>query len=213
MFFKKEFNLKKNVKLIKGGSGINFKKLNKIKKNKAKNIVFSGRLVFNKGIKEYIEAAKELKNDFPDWNFLIYGTRDYLSRDKFNLDDYKREIKEKVIIYKGYEKDVGNIIKNTTIFCLPSYREGMPKSVLEASAAGIPCVVSDAPGCKESIINRSTGLIVKTKNSKDLIKKIRELINKPKLRNIMSQNAKKFAKEEASIEKITKTIFNIYEKK
>ena len=63
----------------------------------------------------------------------------------------------------GY-KNIIKILENTTIFCLPSYREGMPKSVLEASAAGIPCVVSDSPGCKESIKHNVTGLTFKNKN-------------------------------------------------
>ena len=87
----------------------------------------------------------------------------------------------------------------------------MPKSVLEAAAAGIPSVVSDAPGCKESVINNSTGLIVKSRNTKDLVKKIRELIVNPKLRNIMSQNAKKFASKDAPIKKVTREIFRTYE--
>ena len=89
----------------------------------------------------------------------------------------------------------------------------MPKSVLEAAAAGIPCIVSDAPGCRESVINNKTGFIVKTRDHKDLINKIRKLIINPKLRNIMSHNSRKFVKKDASILKVTKKIFDIYEEK
>ena len=213
-FFLNHFNLKNRIKLIKGGSGINLNKYNKIKARKnIKNVVFSGRLVINKGVREFIEAAKTLKKEFPSWNFLIYGASDYQSHDEINLDDYKYEIKNKIIILKGYEKNIVKILKNSSIYCLPSYREGMPKSVLEASAAGIPCVVSDAPGCKESVINNKTGFVVKTRDYKDLINKIRKLIINPKLRNIMSHNSRKFVKKDASILKVTKKIFDIYEEK
>ena len=86
----------------------------------------------------------------------------------------------------------------------------MPKSVLEACAAGIPCVVSNAPGCKDSVINNETGLVAKTMNYRDLAHKIVSLIENPKLRNKLSHNAKKFVKKDASLEKVTKKIFEIY---
>ena len=191
LFFKKHFMLKKNIVLIKGGSGIDLKSIQKVKNKNVKNVVFSGRLVKNKGIIEFIEAAKILKSKFPKWKFLIYGANDYLSHDKFDLNKYKKEIKEKTIIYMGYKKNIIKILENTTIFCLPSYREGMPKSVLEASAAGIPCVVSDSPGCKESIKHNVTGLTFKNKNYIDLSKKIEKLILNPNLQKKFSRNGKK----------------------
>ncbi len=212
LFFKKNFKLKKNVILIKGGSGVNLKIIQKIKRKNVKNVVFSSRLVRNKGIIEFIEAAKILKPKFPEWKFLIYGANDYLSHDKFDLNKYKKEIKNKTIIYMGFKKNINKILENTTIFCLPSYREGMPKSVLEASAAGIPCIVSDSPGCKEAIENNLTGLIAKTKNYKDLSKKIEKLILNPYLQKKFSINGKKFSKINSSIEKVTQSIFNLYER-
>ena len=213
-FFKKNFNYKKKINYIKGGSGIDLNYFSKIKlKQNSKNIVFSGRLVKNKGIIEFIEAAKILKKDFPKWNFIIYGAKDYLSHDAFKLEDYKNELMNKTIIYKGFEKNIKKILNDTTIFCLPSYREGMPKSVLEALAAGIPCVVSDAPGCAESVKNNTTGLIFKTQDYNDLVRKLKKLIINSNLRNFMSINAKKFVKKDASILKVTKKIFEIYGEK
>ena len=64
-------------------------KFNKLKVIKSKNIVFSGRLVKNKGITEFINAAILLKKKYPDWSFVIYGAKDYISHDEFNIDDYK----------------------------------------------------------------------------------------------------------------------------
>ncbi len=211
LFLKEKYNLRDRVKLITGGSGIDLNKFNKLKIKKNKNIVFSARLVKNKGITEFINAAILLKKIYPDWNFLIYGAKDYLSHDEFNLNNFKELIKNKIIFYKGYKENVASILQNSCIFCLPSYREGMPKSVLEASAAGIPSVVTNTVGCKEAIINNKTGLLVKLKDYKDLSLKIEMLIKNKNLRNSFSKNAKKFARINSSLKLVTKKIFNLYE--
>ena len=210
-FLMKKFNLKKNIKLIKGGSGIDIKKFTRIKRKNNKNIVFSARLVRNKGINEFIRAAKKLKKNYPEWNFLIYGASDYKSHDSFNLENHKDEIKKKIIIYKGYKTNIPKILTNTEIFCLPSYREGLPKSVLEAAASGIPCVVSNAVGLKESVINNKTGLLFKNKSYIDLANKLEYLMVRPKKRNLFSLNARNFVKNFASINSVTREIFKIYE--
>ena len=208
---KNKFNIKNNIKLIKGGSGIHLDKFLKIKRIKNKNVVFSARLVLTKGIGEFIIAAKILKRKYPEWNFLIYGTNDYKSNDNFNIKDFSKEIKEGIIEYKGYTTNLLKILKNTEIFCLPSYREGFPKSILEASASGIPCVVSNSIGCRESVINNKTGLLFKNKDHNDLIKKISFLIENPKKRSEFSKNARNSVKKFASIKTVTKEIFKIYE--
>jgi glycosyltransferase involved in cell wall biosynthesis len=212
-FFKNKFNLKNNIKLIKGGSGININKYYKIKPKNYKNIVFSGRIVENKGVNEFILAAIKIKKNFPDWNFLIYGAKDYLSHDQIDLELFNKAIKNKDILYKGFETNIKKILKNTSIFCLPSYREGMPKSVMEASAAGIPSVVSDAIGSRDSILPNKTGLLFKNKDYNDLILKLEKIIKNKKLRNFFSKNAKKHARDNFSINEVTKNIFKIYEKR
>ena len=209
-YLAKEFNILKKVKLIKGGSGIILDKFTKIKRVKNKNIVFSARLVKSKGIIEFIKASKILKNKFPNRNFLIYGADDYKSHDTFKINDFKEFLDKKIILIKGYETNIVKILKNTEVFCLPTHREGFPKSVMEAGAAGIPCVVSDAVGSKESIINNKTGLLFKNRDYKDLAKKLEYLICNQKKRVFFSKNSKLFLKKFASIYIITKKIFKIY---
>ena len=143
---------------------------------------------------------------------MIYGAKDYISHDSFYLDNYKDLIKRKIIIYKGYKENVGYILRNSCIFCLPSYREGMPKSVLEASAAGIPSIVSNTVGCREAVVNNKTGLFSKPKDYRDLSLKIEKLIKNKKLKNFFSKNAKNFVKKNSSLQVVTKKIFNLYEK-
>ena len=120
-------------------------------------------------------------------------------------------MEKKTIEYKGYTTNLNSILKNSEIFCLPSYREGMPKSILEAAAAGVPCIVSNAIGIKESIINNKTGLLFRNKDYKDLAKKISYLINNPKKRKEFSIRGKLFVKKFASINTVTNKVFQIYE--
>ena len=86
----------------------------------------------------------------------------------------------------------------------------MPKSTLEALASGIPIVTSDAIGCRDSVIPNKTGLICKTGSYKSLASKIEKLITNPKLRKKFSINAKKYAKNNISINNVTKNIFKVY---
>lgn len=202
-----------NIFLIKGGSGVDsryFKKI-KITKNN-KNVLMLSRIVKSKGIYEYLEAARILKKKYPNWNFNLAGPLDYLTPDKIDLNYFDYFLRNKIINYLGYTEDPIKLYKNAEIFCLPSYREGMPKTVLEASAVGLPIVTTNTAGCKESIVINRNGLLCKKKNFMDLSNKIEILIKDRKLRNRMKIFSKKYAYKYYRISKVTETIFRLYEK-
>jgi glycosyltransferase involved in cell wall biosynthesis len=212
-FLINNFNLKvKDIILIKGGSGIYLEKYKKIKKKKSKNIIMVSRILKNKGIIEFCKAAELLKKKYPEWKFILIGTKDYLSPDTIDDQIINYYVKNKIIKLLGYKKNIINILSSSEIFCLPSYREGMPKATLEALAAGVPVVTSDAVGCRESIINNYNGYICKTGSYLSLANKIEKLILDPKKRKIFSKNAINFARRNFSIKDITNKIYNIYEK-
>ncbi len=198
--------------MIKGGSGIYLEKYKKIKKKKSKNIIMVSRILKNKGIIEFCKAAELLKKKYPEWKFILIGTKDYLSPDTIDDQIINYYVKNKIIKLLGYKKNIINILSSSEIFCLPSYREGMPKATLEALAAGVPVVTSDAVGCRESIINNYNGYICKTGSYLSLANKIEKLILDPKKRKIFSKNAINFARRNFSIKDITNKIYNIYEK-
>ena len=209
---KKKFDISKNdIIKIKGGSGIDLKKYSKIKKIKTKNIVMVSRVLKNKGALEYFKAAELLKIKYPEWQFIIIGSLDYNSPDKinYNIIDYYR--KNNIIIFKGYKKDIRTYLAKTEIFCLPSHREGMPKATLEALAVGIPVVTSNTIGCRESILPNKNGLLCKSQNYKSLAKEIEKLILNPKLRKNFSKNARVYAKNNFSINDVSKKIYKVYE--
>ena len=214
IYFKKILKLNfNNIFLIKGGSGVDpryFKKIKIIKNNR--NVLMLSRIVRSKGVREYLEAAKILKKKYPDWNFNLVGPIDYSTPDKIDLNYFNYFLRNKIINYLGFAKDSLRFYKNAEIFCLPSYREGMPKTVLEASAVGLPIITTNVAGCKESIVVTKNGLLCKTKNYKDLSNKIEILIKDKKLRNKMKVFSKTYAYKYYKINKVTDTIFRLYEK-
>jgi glycosyltransferase involved in cell wall biosynthesis len=202
-----------NIFLIKGGSGVDpryFKKIKIIKNNR--NVLMLSRIVRSKGVCEYLEAAKILKKKYPDWNFNLVGPIDYSTPDKIDLNYFNYFLRNKIINYLGYAKDSLVFYKKAEIFCLPSYREGMPKTVLEASAVGLPIITTNVVGCKESIVINKNGLLCKKKNYKDLSKKLEILIKDRKLRNRMKVFSKIYAYKYYRVNKVTETIFGLYEK-
>jgi len=202
-----------NIFLIKGGSGVDsryFKKVKIIKNNR--NVLMLSRIVRSKGVCEYLEAAKILKKKYPFWNFNLVGPIDYLTPDKIDLNYFNYFLKNKIINYSGFAKDSLKFYKNAEIFCLPSHREGMHKTVLEASAVGLPIITTNVVGCKESIVKNQNGLLCKKKNYKDLSNKIEILIKDRKLRNRMKNFSKTYAYKYYRVNKVTETIFRLYEK-
>jgi len=199
-----------NLHLISGGSGVDLNKFNSKNRKNTKNILMISRITKNKGAIEYFKSAELLKKKYKDWNFIIVGTNDYKTPDRIEIEYLKSLKKKKIIKFVGYKQDVSKILKKTEIFCLPSYREGMPKVVLEALSSGVPVVTTNVPGCKESIMNNYNGLLCKPYDHLDLSKKIEKLILNKKLRKKFSINASNYAKKKFSITSVTKNIYKIY---
>jgi len=214
IYFNKILNLNfNNIFLIKGGSGVDpryFKNIKIIKNNR--NVLMLSRIIRSKGVCEYLEAARILKKKYPDWNFNLAGPIDYLTPDKIDLNYFNYFLRNKIINYLGFAKDSLSFYKNAEIFCLPSYREGMPKTVLEASAVGLPIITTNVVGCRESIVINKNGLLCKKKNYMDLSNKIEILIKDRKLRNRMKIFSKTYAYKYYKVNKVTETIFSLYEK-
>ena len=168
------------------------------------------RIVANKGVIEFLKAAEILKKKYSDWEFVIVGGLDYKSSDliyKNILDEFK---KNNIVTIYDYKPDVSKFFQKAEIFCLPSYREGMPKTVLEASSCGIPVVTTNTVGCRDSIVNNYTGLLCKPYDHKDLAKKIEILIKDKNLRKKLGKNGKKHAKTNFAISTVTSKIFSLY---
>lgn len=211
-FIKNKKISRKKLSYIYGGSGISLEKSFKVQFSKKKKIVLMvARLVKSKGVIEYLSAAEFLKKKFPKWIFCLCGPNDYKSIDIVNFSLIKDFQKRKIINYLPYQENLSKIYKKSSIFVLPSYREGFPKTIMEASYYGNAIVTTNSIGTKEAIIPQKTGLLCKLYSSKDLAKKIEYLIVDKKKRYSFGNNANIFAKKKFDIRIITKKIFKNYE--
>ena len=138
--------------------------------------LFIGRLIYDKGIREYIEATKLLKNKFPYTVFNILGPlyeNNATAISKETLDNW---IKDERIIYLGQTDSVEDVIGLVDCVVLPSYREGLSKVLIEASSMGLPIVTTNVPGCRDVVIDNETGFLCEVNNSKDLADKMAKVL-------------------------------------
>jgi glycosyltransferase involved in cell wall biosynthesis len=163
------------------------------------------RLLRDKGVVEYVEAAKTLKSRHPRAVFLLLGPLDSnpAAISKSTLDAWQRE---GIIDYLGSTDDVRPFIRSASVYVLPSYREGTPRTVLEAMAMGLPVVTTDAPGCRETVTDGDNGFIVPVKDVAALASAMERFIEDPSLINRMGQRGREIAVEKYDVHKVNAVI-------
>nr|WP_277398223.1 glycosyltransferase family 4 protein [Neobacillus citreus] len=163
--------IKKDKCELVNGSGVNMDKYPPVDFPETFTFFMLSRVLHSKGIREYLEAAKKVKEKYPDVRFMLLGAveniQDSLKRQE--LDPY---IENGIIDYFDETNDVASFYKQCSVYVLPSYREGTPRTVLEAMAMGRPIITSDAPGCRETVIEEKNGFLVPVKNSDLLANKM-----------------------------------------
>lgn len=135
------------------------------------------RLYREKGCREYIEAANFVKKIFPEVCFRLIGAPD-ANPNSFSKADVENLLKDKVVEYVRHSDDVREHLKISSVYVLPSYREGIPRSTLEAMAMGRPIITTDSPGCRETVVNGENGLLVAARDSRSLATAMLSLIAK-----------------------------------
>lgn len=174
------------------------------------SFIFIARLLAEKGIFEYIEAAKIVKQKYPKIIFKIIGGLDQenpYGLTKQQLDDV---ITTGLVDYPGFVIDVANHIQDSAVFVLPSYyREGVPRSTQEAMAIGRPVITTDVPGCRETVVDGLNGFLVPKWNPEALAEKMCYFIENPEQINIMGKESYKIAKEKFDVELVNKKLFEI----
>jgi glycosyltransferase involved in cell wall biosynthesis len=198
------------VKLLKG-SGVklqNFLNLNE--PGGIPTICLAARLLWDKGIHEYIEAARLLKERGIHARFLLAGELDPNNPTSLNSKDINIIKDEGNVEILGYIKDIPKLYNMSHIICLPSYREGLPKGLIEAAAASRVVVTTDVPGCRDAVIPNKTGLIVPVKNPEKLADAFQWLIENPEKRLEMGVAGRKLAEKEFLIENVVQKHLDIY---
>ena len=162
----KNLNIITNKKThVVNGSGVDLEYYSPTKLPSQNIFLMLSRLVADKGVIEYCEAAREIRAKYPEIIFNLAGSFDPNPSAK-KYHQIKTFIDNKDINYLGQVNDVREILNNCKFYVLPSYREGTPRSILEAMSIGRPIITTDTTGCKETVINGVNGFLVPIKDKK-----------------------------------------------
>lgn len=165
------------------------------------------RLIRDKGIGEYVEAARNLKKRYPHVNFRLLGPFDTnptaISRSE--VVAWEGEGVE----YLGETSDVRPYLATSSVFVLPSYREGTPRSVLEAMSIGRPVITTDAPGCRETVCDGVNGFLVPVKDAVAIAKAMEEFILRPQIIREFGARSRRIAEEKYDVREVNRVILRI----
>jgi glycosyltransferase involved in cell wall biosynthesis len=199
------------VELIKG-SGVNLKNFTNLEEPLGiPTICIATRLLREKGIYDFVSAADLLVKKGIKARFYLAGDIDVHNPTGLTKNDLNQLKEKSCVEILGYQKDIPSLYAKSNIICLPSYREGFPKSLIEAAAASRAVVTTDVPGCRDAIIPNKTGLLVPAKDPQQLANTLQWLIENPHERIAMGKAGRKLAEKEFMIEKIVLKHLEIYQ--
>lgn len=179
-FLRKGFVNEKVCRMVPG-SGVDLERFKFTNLPKSKKVVFLfvGRMLWDKGVGEFVDAARRLKSRYPNVRFQLLGPLGVENRTSISNLKMNEWQKEGFIEYLGESDNVASYIVRATCIVLPSYREGISRVLLEGAAMGRPLIATNVPGCREVIDDRITGFLCKPRDSTDLSEKIKKMIKLP----------------------------------
>jgi glycosyltransferase involved in cell wall biosynthesis len=194
------------------GIGIDLRRFTALPIPQTPAFLMVARLLKDKGIGEYFEAARHLKAKYPEVRFRLAGGFDEnpSSISRMSLNE---SVDQGFIEYLGHVSDIRTAYAECSVFVLPSYREGMPVAVMEAMACGRPVVTTDVAGCKETVIHGVNGLIVQPKNTGELISAIELFIAHPDIIASMGSESRRMAEMRFDQDKINDQILGVMQLK
>lgn len=163
------------------------------------------RLIRDKGVGEFLEVARKLRKKYPECRCLLVGPYD-TNPSAITENELKEYIVDGSVEYFGETDDVRPYLAQSSVFILPSYREGTPKTNLEAMACGRPVITTDAPGCRETVVDGENGFLVPVRAVDAIVEKMVWFIEHPEKIVEMGLNGRKMAEEIFDVRKVNKTI-------
>ena len=162
------------------GSGVNLQKFDiDRRENKGKRFLFVGRLMGDKGLREYIAAGKRLIADDPEVTISIAGEKGYNNHSAISDTELNAWLEYSNISFLGMKDDMWSVYSKADVMVLPSYREGLSRSLIEACAMKLPLVTTDVPGCKEVVEDGKNGLLCSVRDADDLYLKMKQMHSFP----------------------------------
>jgi glycosyltransferase involved in cell wall biosynthesis len=167
-FFRAERVVRGDQSRVIPGSGVDLDRFSFSEPPKSLRYLMVARLLADKGVREYVAAARIVKSQIPAATFSLLGGLDHENRTAVPAEELESWRREGVIEYLGSTADVRPFIRNSAVVVLPSYREGLPRTLLEAAAMGRPLIGTDVPGCREVVREGVTGFLCEARDANSL---------------------------------------------
>ena len=201
---------KNNTKLI-SGSGVDLVKFSPVENKKRDDIkiLFIGRIIADKGIYELIESARIIKKEYSNVTFILMGMLGVKNKTSIKENEVDNWINEGLIEFIPFQDDIRSVLSDSNLVVLPSYREGTPKTLIEAASMAKPLIATDVPGCREVVNHEVNGFLCKARNPVSLaaeIKRYIELDDSSKIE--MGKKSRELAEEKFDIIKVNNCYIN-----
>jgi glycosyltransferase involved in cell wall biosynthesis len=201
----------KRVTLIRG-SGVDIRRFfPKPEPSGAPLVILPARMLWDKGVGEFVKAARILQAEGLSARFALVGDSDNENPASVQASQLHAWENEGVIEWWGWKENMQDVYAQAAVVCLPSYREGLPKTLIEAAACGRPIVTSDVPGCREVVRHGENGLLVPARDSVALAKALMDLLQSPKTRSEMGNCGRIIAEKEFSMELVISQTIAFYQ--
>lgn len=173
-------------------------------------VMLASRMLWDKGVREFVDAAKDLKDKGVQARFVLVGESDPDNPTAVSKDILDAWQKEGAIEWWGHKENMPEVFSQAHVICLPSYREGLPMVLLEAASCGCPIIATDVPGCREIVRDGVNGLLVPPRDHIALAGALIALIENAQLREEMGRRGREIAVAEFSVEKVVSGTLPIY---
>lgn len=187
--------------VVVNGSGVNVAEFTVSALPESPRFLLIARLLGDKGVREYAAAARQVKEKYPQASFGLVGWIDD-NPDAITRAELDEWVANGTLDYLGKLSDVRPAIAGCSVYVLPSYREGTPRTVLEAMAMGRPIITTNAPGCRETVINGDNGFLVPVKAVDELSAAMERFVIEPELAAKMGQRSRKIAEQKYDVHKV-----------
>lgn len=176
----------------------------------SQRVLMVARLLWQKGVREYVDAARIVRKQYPNVRFELAGELDPVHPDAIDRQWLEAATSDGTIEYLGFVGDVPDRLRTSTLAVLPSYREGMPRVVLEASASGIPVITTDTAGCREAVLDGETGILIPPRDSAALADAVIQLLSNPAKRRQMGLAGREWVEKQFDIRAVVRQYLAIY---
>ncbi len=173
-------------------------------------VILPARMLWDKGVGEFVEAARLLQQQGVEARFRLVGDADDANPAAISRQQLQAWVDEGVVEWSGWCDDMSSVMAESRIVCLPSYREGLPKALLEAAASSRAIVATDVPGCREIVVPGVNGLLVEARSAEALVPALRQLIEDPLVCEKMGRAGRTMVEGEFSMGAVAEKTLSLY---